>query len=200
MKKIDEESSKETISDPLQAVLAALKTEIGADGKKKLPPVHLWNPENCGDIGMEIRRDGSWWHDGGIIGRKKIVELFSTILRKDDDGIFLVTPYEKVVVHVEDAPFIATRIDKKQIEGEQNLIVTTNVGDVFVIDKEHPLRVATDVETGEPAPYVEVRHGLEAKIARAPFYDLVEWAEPLTDNKIGVSSAGSIFELGSIED
>ncbi|ACT58429.1 DUF1285 domain-containing protein [Hirschia baltica] len=201
MRKTEEEKSKETVSDPLQAVLDALKTQAGEDGKRALPPVHLWNPEHCGDIGMEIRKDGSWWHDGGIIGRQKIVRLFSTILRKDDDGIYLVTPHEKVIVHVEDAPFIAVRIDRKMIEGEQNLVVTTNVGDIFVIDANHPLRVSMDAETGEPSPYVEVRHGLEAKVARAPFYELVEWSEPLDDaaNIIGVKSAGEIFELGSVK-
>ncbi|MFC7291359.1 DUF1285 domain-containing protein [Hirschia litorea] len=202
MRKTDEENSKEVISDPLQAVLSALKTQAGSDGKRGLPPVHLWNPEHCGDIGMEIRKDGSWWHDGGIIGRQKIVRLFATILRKDPDGIYLVTPHEKVIVHVEDAPFIATRIDRVIEDEAQKLVVATNVGDVFVIDAEHPLRVSVDIETGEPAPYVEVRAGLEAKIARAPFYELVEWAEPIEGkdgNVIGVSSAGQVFELGSIE-
>lgn len=201
MRKTEEEKSKETVSNPLESVLAALKTETGRDGSKSLPPVHLWNPEHCGDIGMEIRKDGSWWHAGGIIGRKKIVELFSTILRKDEDGIYLVTPHEKVIVHVEDAPFIAVRIDRNLSDGEQNLVVTTNVGDVFIIDAEHPLRVSSDVETGEPAPYVEVRPGLEAKIARAPFYDLVEWAEHIGEDSaiIGVRSGGSMFELGSVE-
>ncbi len=202
MRKTDEEKSKEVVSDPLQAVLASLKTQAGSDGKRGLPPVHLWNPEHCGDIGMEIRKDGTWWHEGGIIGRQKIVRLFATILRKDPDGIYLVTPHEKVIVHVEDAPFIATRIDRVIEDEEQKLIVTTNVGDVFVMDEEHPLRVSVDIETGEPAPYVEVRAGLEAKIARAPFYELVEWAEPIEgkdESVIGVSSAGQVFELGSIE-
>lgn len=194
----DKENSKDSVSDPLSAVLAALKTEAGSDGKRGLPPVHLWNPEHCGDIGMEIRKDGTWWHDGGIIGREKIVRLFSTILRKDEDGIYLVTPHEKVIVHVEDAPFMAVRIDRQEIDGEQVLAVTTNVGDVFAIDAKHPLRASFDIETGETTPYVEVRAGLEAKVARAPFYDLVEWAEPLDEDRIGVRSSGIMFELGSV--
>ncbi len=183
----------------LQTVVDSLKAEVGSDKQRALPPVHLWRPERSSDIEMEIRRDGSWWHEGGRINRDKLVRLFATILRKDEDGIYLVTPHEKVIVHVEDAPFIATRIEKVGEADEQTLLVTTNLGDVFAIDEDHPLRVVTDPDTNEPTPYVEVRAGLEARIGRAPFYDLVNWAEPIDGSDvIAVKSAGVRFELGSI--
>ena len=193
-------NSKDVNPDWLHSVLSSLKAEAGTADGPAPPPVHLWNPDHCGDIDMRIKRDGSWWHEGDRITRDRLVRLFSSILRKDDDGIYLVTPYEKIVVHVEDAPFVAVRIDRVG-EGEaQTLVATTNVGDVFTIDAGHPIRMAVDAKTQEPAPYVEVRDGLEARIARAPFYELVEWAEPVDDGRaLAVRSAGEMFRLGSVE-
>ena len=184
----------------MQSVLSTLQAEAGSEKSRSLPPVHLWNPEHCGDIDMEIRKDGSWWHEGTRISREKLVRLFSTILRKDEDGVYLVTPHEKVIVHVEDAPFIAVRIDQVKEGADQVLAVTTNVGDVFVIDAEHPLRVEIDAETGEPSPYVEVRAGLEARIARAPFYELVDLSETDDKGDLVVRSSGLSFRLGSLEE
>ena len=177
--------------------------EIVPDPKdaSKLPPVHLWNPDNCGDIGMEIRADGSWWHEGTRISRDKLVRLFATILRKDSDGeIYLVTPYEKVIVHVADAPFIAVRVDKaRDDDADQALVFTTNLGDTTVADSEHPLRVETDPDTLEPAPYILVRGGLEAKLARPVFYELADMAVPNPDDggqTLGVWSQGVFFPIG----
>ena len=175
-----------------------------AETGRKLPPVHLWNPEHCGDIGMEIRADGSWWHEGRRIGREKLVKLFSTILRKDEDGeTYLVTPYEKVIVHVEDAPFRAVRVDRTgQAGADQSLVFTTNLGDVTVAGPEAPLRVETDPATQEPAPYVLVRGRLEAKLTRPAFYELADMAEPNPKDKgrtLGVWSQGQFFEIGPAE-
>ncbi|MEH6694618.1 MAG: DUF1285 domain-containing protein [Hyphomonas sp.] len=172
------------------------------DGKLsgKLPPVDSWNPQNCGDIDMVIRADGSWWHEGGRMNRERMVKMFSRILRKDEDGkTYLVTPYEKVIVHVEDAPFIAVRVDRAGDGGpQQALAFLTNVGDVAIAGPENPIRVETDAETGEPAPYVRVRGRLEAKIARAAFYELVDMAVPQPDdaNTLGVWSQGIFFPIG----
>lgn len=169
------------------------------DGRK-LPPVEQWAPERSADIDMEIRADGSWWHEGGKINRQKLVRLFSTILRKDEDGsVWLVTPYEKVVVHVEDAPFVAVRVDRAGDEGAgQMLAFTTNVGDVVVAGPDNPLRVETDPETLEPSPYVRVRGRLEAKLTRAVFYDLAGMAvaDPEGGNTLGVWSGGTFFSIG----
>ncbi len=181
----------------LEEVLAAIVPD-GIDGP--LPPVHLWSPERCTDIQMEIRADGSWWHEGSRIKRERLVKLFSRILRKDPDGqIYLVTPYEKVIVHVEDAPFVAIRVDRVGEAGPgQGLAFTTNLGDVAVASADLPIRVETDSETQEPSPYVLVRGGLEAKLTRPVFYELADMAEAYEGcaEQLGVWSQGQFFGLG----
>jgi hypothetical protein len=167
-----------------------------------LPPVHLWNPEKTTDIRMEIRADGSWWHEDGRITRERMVKLFSRILRKDEDGVtYLVTPYEKVIVHVEDAPFLAVRVDRTGAPGpDQYLTFTTNLDYETIAGPDAPLRVETDAATGEPAPYVLVRGRLEAKLTRPVFYELVDIAVPAPDgtDRLGVWSRGVFFPLGAL--
>lgn len=196
----DVKSSPDTtmsLEETLKAILP--------DGKLsgKLPPVHLWNPEHCGDIGMEIRSDGSWWHEGSEIKRQRLVKTFSRILRKDpDEKIYLVTPYEKVIVHVEDAPFLAVRVDRAGEQGrDQTLAFLTNLDDVALAGPDLAIRVETDPETGEPSPYVKVRGELEAKMTRPVFYELVEMAEPSEKdaNVFGVWSQGVFFPLGKLD-
>ena len=178
----------------LEQLLALLKSQAGA-GDRGPPPVDKWNPAHCGDIGMEILADGTWKHAGTRITREPLVRLFASILRKDEDGqTYLVTPVEKIIVRVEDAPFVAIRADRVGEGRDQTIVFTTNVGDVVQAGPEHPLRVA--MEGGEPRPYVLVRGRLEARILRAPFYELVEWSEERV-GKLGVWSAGAWWELGS---
>ena len=145
-----------------------------AAGKRGLPPVHLWNPDFCGDLDMRIARDGTWFYLGTPIGRKELVRLFSTILRRDGDDYFLVTPVEKVGITVEDAPFVAVDFERDGEGQDQVLTFETNVGDVVVAGPDNPIRVARDAETGEPSPYILVRRNLEALIDRKSFYRLVE--------------------------
>ncbi len=171
----------------LEGVAKAAKQAPG----RGLPPVHLWHPENCGEIDIVIRKDGVWFHEGTPIGREALVRLFSTVLRKDEDGIYLVTPVEKMKITVEDAPFIAVRVDR---EGEA-LKFLTNVGDVVEAGPENPIRVEMDDETGEPRPYLHVRRGLEALIARPVFYELAEMAKP-REGLMQVSSNGEWFAVG----
>ena len=168
-------------------------------GERGLPPVHLWEPDYCGDIGMKIARDGQWYYDNSPIGRKKLVRLFSTILRHDDDGEhYLVTPVEKIRIEVEDAPFIATLMTVSGKGREQVLRFETNVGDFTEAGPDHALRFEIDAASGEPSPYVHVRARLEALIARAVFYDLVELAE-VHDGQFGVWSHGLFFPISSAE-
>jgi hypothetical protein len=170
----------------LEGVAAAAKQAPG----RGLPPVHLWNPPHSGTIDIRIAPDGAWYHEGGRIGREAMVRLFSTILRKDPDGIYLVTPVEKLKIIVEDAPFVAVRVDR---DGEA-LTFTTNVGDVVEAGPENPIRVEV-ADDGEPRPYVHVRRGLEALIARPVFYELVEMAQE-KGGRLGVASNGAWFDLG----
>jgi hypothetical protein len=179
----------------LDGVIAAAKQAPG----RGLPPVHLWNPPHCGEIDIVIKKDGSWVHEGGRIGREALVRLFSTVLRKDDDGIYLVTPVEKMRITVEDAPFVAVRVDRlKAADGGEALKFLTNVGDEVEAGPENAIRVETD-PAGEPRPYLHVRRGLEALISRPVFYELVEMAQARdTDHGpvLGVGSNGAWFELG----
>ena len=168
----------------------------------KLPPVHRWNPPFCGDIDMRIARDGTWYYCGSPIGRKPMVKLFSSVLRRDsDDRYYLVTPVEKVGITVADAPFLAVEM---KVEGEgraQQLIFRTNVDDVVVAGPEHPIRVEIAPESKEPSPYILVRDRLEALVARPVFYDLVEIAEERPVGNVptlGVWSSGSFFPLGPV--
>jgi len=171
----------------LEGVIAA----ANAAPKRGLPPVHLWNPAHCGEIDIRIRRDGVWFHEGTPIGREALVRLFSTVLRLDPDGYHLVTPVEKLKISVEDAPFMAVRVDA----ADGVLRFLTNVGDEVEAGPGNPIRVATDPETGEPAPYIHVRRGLEARIRRPVFYELVEMAED-RDGVTGVTSNGAFFPIG----
>lgn len=151
-----------------------LATAARAAGRKGPPPVHLWNPPFCGDLDMEIRRDGTWFYLGTPIGRHALVRLFSSILRKDGADYFLVTPVEKVGIRVVDAPFVAVDAEVAGKGPGQTITFTTNVEDVVTAGPDHPIRVARDPETGEPAPYVLVRANLDALIDRKTFYRLVE--------------------------
>jgi hypothetical protein len=177
----------------LQQMLAALKREAGS-GDKPLPPVDKWNPAQCGEIGMEILADGTWRHEGTPIARESLVRLFASILRKDADGeTYLVTPAEKIRVAVADAPFVAVRADRAGAGPDQTIVFTTNVGDVVALGPAHPLRVSHVGE--QPRPYVLVRGRLEARILRAPFYELAEWSEE-RDGSWGVWSGGAWWALG----
>lgn len=171
----------------LAAVAEAAKQAPG----RGLPPVHLWNPEHCGDIDIVIRADGVWMHEGSPIGRPEMVRLFSTILRKDPDGYRLVTPVEKMRIQVEDLPFRAVSVR----EEDGALVFTTDQGDEAVAGEEHALVVDTDAETGEPAPSIHVRGDLWARIGRSVFYELVERAEEI-DGALAVKSGAKVFALG----
>lgn len=175
-------------------VAAATAAQDAAPKRRGLPPVHLWNPAHSGEIDIVIRRDGAWVHEGAVISREALVRLFSTVLRKDPDGYWLVTPVEKMKIVVEDAPFVAVAVER---DGEA-LRFTTNVGDQVEAGPDNPIRVEVDAGTGEPRPYVHVRRGLEALIARPVFYDLVELAEP-DGERYAVSSNGARFEIGAVQ-
>ena len=162
--------------------------------EKKLPPVEKWNPGHCGDSGMRIARDGTWFHEGSPIGRQAMVRLFSTILRREPDGSFvLVTPVEKLDIEVEDAPFVAVEL-KSEGEGRgRALAFRLNTGDLVVAGPDHPLRFG-ETEDG-PHPYVEVRRGLDALVARPVYYELAELALAEAAGPPGLWSGGAFFAM-----
>ena len=163
------------------AGLAALISRAAAQtegGKASLPPVDRWEPPFCGDLDMEIRADGTWFYMGTPIGRAPLVRLFSTVLRKDEDGkTYLVKPVEKVGIRIQDAHFVAVEMSVTEIDGAQVLTFRTNVGDVVEAGGAHPLRFVIHGENHQLKPYLHVRGRLEALVSRAVMYDLVEKGE-----------------------
>jgi hypothetical protein len=161
-----------------------------------LPPVEALSsiedghPLHCGDSRMRIAPDGTWFHEGAPIGRKELVRLFSTLLRKDDTGFVLVTPAEKLSIAVEDAPFIAVLLEAEGAGPSQQLHFTTNIGDVVTAGTDNALHFKTVDET--PLPYLHVRHGLTAKAARPVYYQLADLAV-MHQARLGVWSGGLFF-------
>lgn len=167
-------------------------------GRRGPPPVHLWNPPFCGDLDMEIRRDGTWFYLGTPIGRQGLVRLFASILRRDGADYFLVTPVEKVGIRVVDVPFIAVDFEADGGGADQVLRFVTNVGDQVTAGADHPIRVERDPETGEPAPYLHVRAALEARIDRKSFYRLAELGVTRPqdgEDWFGLFSSGRFFPM-----
>jgi uncharacterized protein len=160
---------------------------------RKLPPVQQWQPERVGSIDIRIAADGVWYHEGAPFVRDALVRLFATVLRKDDDGYYLVTPAEKLKIQVDDAPFVALDMEVRGSGRDAELLFTTNVGDYVVADAEHPLIV--EQRGDEPRPYVHVRDGLHALINRAVFYRLVDQALAENDHLVAYSR-GARFVLG----
>ncbi len=199
-----ESSASQEFAGDLQRLAAQLSESDEASGDSgNLPPVHLWNPEFCGDMDMRIDRDGSWHYMGSPIGRKRLVRLFSRILRRDDDDCYyLVTPVEKIRITVDDAPFVAVLLDVEEPGRNQRLIFETNMGERVVAGPDHPIHVDIDSTTNEPSPYVHVRARLEALIARSVFYQLADLGaeEKVGEERLfGVRSCGQFFAIGSLD-
>ncbi|MBO6551620.1 MAG: DUF1285 domain-containing protein [Roseitalea sp.] len=157
------------------ADLKGLEALVARAGEGRgTPPVEQWNPPFCGNLDMEIAADGTWFYMGTPIGRPALVKLFSSVLRKDEDGkTYLVTPVEKVGIRVADAPFLAVEMHVGARDGAQVLTFRTHVGDVVEAGEDHPLRFEIEPETMGVKPYVHVRGRLEALVTRAVMYDLI---------------------------
>jgi uncharacterized protein len=189
------------ISAPLPGLEALMRA--AGEGTGPFPsarPVDTWNPPYCGDIGLKIGSDGVWHYQGSPIGRIAMVKLFASILRKDADGkTYLVTPAEKVDVHVADAPFLAVEMAVTGAGKSQTLTLRTNVDDVVTVDAAHPMRFVVQAPDGGLKPYVLVRGRLEALVTRAVYADLVTLAVK-TDGEsesgqLGLWSGGVWWEL-----
>lgn len=186
--------SQRSKTDGMQSLLEAARA-----AGKGLPPVERWHPDNCGDMDMVIRRDGSWWHEGTRIGRDALVRLFARILRKDEDGeTYLVTPVEKIRITVEAGHFLAVRVDADGEGAAQTLVFTTDHDETILAGPDHPLRIAFGSD-GEPEPYLHVRGRLEALLTRPVFYELanlaVQGEGPDGTSCLGVWSEGCFFPL-----
>ncbi|HEY7230045.1 MAG TPA: DUF1285 domain-containing protein [Pseudolabrys sp.] len=177
----------------LEAIAAGLSRE-----NKAPPPIELWNPPFCGDIEMRISADGTWFYQGTPIGRPALVKLFASVLKREGDKHFLVTPVEKVGIVVEDAPFLAVEMKTSRGDSGQILEFRTNVDDWVTAGPGHALRFELQSVTGGLKPYLHVRRDLWAKVTRALFYDLVELGEERNvggNAMFGVASQGEFFAM-----
>jgi uncharacterized protein len=183
------------VKPPSADSLAASAKAASAKGP---PPVDKWNPPFCGDLDIRIARDGTWYYLGTPIGRAPLVKLFSSILKREGDQYFLVTPVEKVGITVDDAPLLATDFDVSGEGTAQTITFTTRTEDVATLGPDHPLRVEREATTGEPSPYVLIRANLWALIDRKSFYRLVDLGCHHTHNGqmwFGVWSSGQFFPV-----
>jgi len=161
-----------------------------------------WQPDHIGCIDIRIAADGCWYHEGRVFRRDSLVKLFASVMRREGDDYFLLTPAEKLRIEVEDVPFLATLVEQITEGGETALVFTTNLGDRFLADAAHAIRVEIDAQTQIPRPYVHYRDGLDALITRSAFFDLINFADECErDGKhyLTVSSLGQTFELGCTE-
>jgi hypothetical protein len=171
-------------------------------GEKGPPPVHLWNPPFCGDLDMRIAADGTWFYLGSPIGRPALVRLFASVLKRESEKYFLVTPAEKVGITVDDAPFLAVEMKVSQSTGKPILHFRTNVDDEVVCSAEHALRFEREERSGGLKPYLHVRRDLWAKVTRALFYDLVargEEREVGGRRMFGVASGDEFFAMAEAD-
>ncbi|MBM1815742.1 DUF1285 domain-containing protein [Pseudosulfitobacter pseudonitzschiae] len=183
-------SGQKTVTPNADSLVASIK----AAKTRGLPPVDKWNPAFCGDLDMQIKRDGTWFYQGTPIGRPGLVKLFASILKREGDDYFLVTSVEKVGITVEDAPFLAIDFEAEGEGTDQVLTFVTKTDDVTVAGPDAPIRVERDPETGEPSPYVLVRRNLEALIDRKSFYRLVDIGTH-HEGWFGVWSKGEFFGI-----
>jgi uncharacterized protein len=191
------QTAKPQTGNALEGLAAAARNA----GTRGLPPVHLWNPPFCGDLDIRIARDGTWFYLGTPIGRPALVRLFSTVLKREGDKHFLVTPVEKVGIRVDDAPFLAVEMQREGDGGDRILHFRTNVDDWVRCDADHRLRFETAADGGL-TPYLHVRSDLWAKVTRALYYDVVDLGEErIVDGqaKFGVSSCGEFFAMADAE-
>jgi uncharacterized protein len=178
--------------------LGGLEALVASVARQSLPPVDSWNPPYCGDIGLRIRRDGSWLYQNSPIGRTALVKLFASVLRRDSDGKhYLVTPVEKILVAVDDAPFLAVEMIVTGHGSQQQLAFRTNVDDVVVCEPHHPIRFEIEPGSGGLKPYVLVRGRLEALVSRAVYYDLMTLSaeHPTKPGLLGLWSSNSFYEF-----
>jgi hypothetical protein len=190
-----------------QGSVASLDTVAAAVGRSRgVPPVELWNPPFCGDLDLRIAADGTWYYLKTPIGRPTLVKLFASVLKREGDRYYLVTPVEKCGIVVEDAPFLAVGLEVERKSGGRVLHFRTNVDDWVTCGADHALRFEPETQTGGLRPYLHVRRGLWARVTRALFYDLAalgEEREVAGERMFGIASGSAFFPMqraASLED
>lgn len=188
---------RQTDTAGLEGIAAAVRGEAAA-GRRGLPPVHLWDPPFCGDLDIRIASDGTWFYLGSPIGRQPLVRLFASVIKREGDQYFLVTPVEKIGIRVDDAPFLAVEMRSETTPAGRLLHFRTNVDDWVACGPEHALRFEPEISSGGLKPYLHVRRNLWAKVTRALFYDLVELGCERDIDGVamyGIDSDGTFFPM-----
>ena len=179
-------TKKVAISDHKNLMDVAQYIKDGQSGhKRSIPPLEQWHPKHCGTMNLLVKANGEWWHEGQLIKRKALIDLFSTVLWKEDGKFYLKTPVEQIEIEVEDEPLLVNQVDSVEISGKEYLQLTTATDDVIIVDDAHPIFMRE--YAGELRPYVHVRFGINALIQRASFFHLVELGE-LIENEQGETS------------
>jgi hypothetical protein len=186
--------SQSSVIDPLKGLRAmAAGDRVGSSARQQF----------CGEIDIRIGRDGTWFYHGSPIGRKPLVKLFASVLRRDDAGDYwLVTPVERGKIKVDEVPFTAVEVNAAGAGESQSLTFRTNLDDEVTADAQHPIRIDYAADGREPRPYILVRDRLEARILRPVFYELVELAQMrrIGDDEVyGVWSREQFFPLGRLD-
>lgn len=193
-------TKKVAIADNKNLTDIAQYIKDGQSGhKRSIPPLDQWHPKHCGAMDLKVLANGEWWHEGQLIKRPAMIELFATVLWKEEDKFYLKTPVEQIEIEVEDEPLFVNQVDQVEISGKIYLQLTTTTQDVVIIDEDHPIFMRAF--QGELRPYVHVRFGINALIQRAAFFHLVEMGE-LSDDaegqvKLSLQSGDLLLQLGT---
>ncbi|TCB47256.1 DUF1285 domain-containing protein [Acinetobacter terrestris] len=167
--------------------------------KRSIPPLDQFNPKHCGAMDLKVKANGEWWHEGQLIKRQALIDLFSTVLWKEDGKFYLKTPVEKIEIEVEDEPLFVNQVDRVEIEGKSYIQLSTTTQDVVIVDQEHPVFMRE--YSGELRPYVYVRFGINALIQRSAFFHLIEMGELLENDKnetiLSLQSGDFHLQLGT---
>ena len=182
----------------LMSIAQYLK-DVQAGHKRSIPPLEQWQPKHCGKMDLRVKANGEWWHEGQLIKRQALLDLFSKVLWKEAGKFYLKTPVEQIEIEVEDEPLLVNQVDQIDIDGQSYLQVITTNQDVVIVDQEHPIFMR-DFQ-GEMRPYVHVRFGINALIQRQAFFHLIEYGELLEneqgDTILSLQSGDLHLQLGT---
>ena len=158
----------------LMSIAQYLK-DVQAGHKRSIPPLEQWQPKHCGKMDLTVKANGEWWHEGQLIKRQALINLFSTVLWKEDGKFYLKTPAEQIEIQVEDEPLFISQVDQVEIAGKRYIQLTSTTQDEIIVDEAHPIFMREFA--GELRPYIAVRFGINALIQRSTFFHLIEMGE-----------------------
>ncbi|KAF1016595.1 MAG: hypothetical protein GAK29_04502 [Acinetobacter bereziniae] len=172
---------------------------VQAGHKRSIPPLEQWQPKHCGKMDLKVKANGEWWHEGQLIKRQALLDLFTKVLWKEQGKFYLKTPVEQIEIEVEDEPLLVNQVDQVEIEGQTYLQVTTTNQDICLVDSEHPIFMREF--QGELRPYVHIRFGINALIQRHAFFHLIEYGSLLEneqgDTILSLQSGDLHLQLGT---